>query len=211
MNNLPSVRTLVVLVLGLLSGCTNPKVANDQNIADAVSHYLQSERGALCLQLHQWPIVVEPDELRMITRFPKGLAGQMQALQQAGLVSSTDVELAGVDFFGKKNIAKRYQLTDTGKKFYREKSADPSQPYEADLCFAQRKLDHLVSWAPLKTSVGQAVSATYTYQVVHIADWAKTPEFKSVFSNETAAAFVPVQEQRTVALTDSSWRVAAHL
>ncbi len=121
----------------------------------------------------------------------------MQGWSQALMLS-----WAGLIFFGK-----RFQLTDMGKKFYREKSTDSAQPYEADLCFAQRGLDHLVSWAPMKTGIGQAVSATYTYQVTHIPDWAKTTEFKSVFSDETTLAFAPVQEQQTVALPDSGWQV----
>ncbi len=207
MKNLMSVGIIAVVTLGLISGCNSQKEANDQNISDAVARYLDSEQGALCLQLHQWPVLVEPDELHMIERFPKGLAGQMQVLQQVGLASSTDVELVGFDFLGKKNIGKRYQLTAMGQKFYREKSTDQSQPYDADLCFVQRKLDHLISWEPIKSGIGQTVNATYTYQVTDIPDWAKKPEFKSVFSDETSLAFAPVQEQRTVTLTDSGWHV----
>ncbi len=52
MKSFTSILVLAALLVGLMSGCSSQKVANDQNIADAVSHYLESERGGLCLQLH---------------------------------------------------------------------------------------------------------------------------------------------------------------
>lgn len=195
-----------LLITTCLSSCSNSDVANDKNMTAAIQQYLKND-GALCLHLSKWPLVLESDELKMLERFPKGLAGQMSVLERAGVVSSQSIQLEGVDFFGKPNAAKSYQLTALGKKFYHEKSDSNTNPSVADLCFAEKSLGQLVKWQyPNAESVHQVV-ATYTYNAINVADWAKTEAFKSVFSDAANMAFNSLPEERTIILTDSGWQV----
>ncbi|WP_410210366.1 hypothetical protein [Aquirhabdus sp.] len=199
-----------IVAFMLLCGCSNSKVASDSSISAAVKHYLK-EDGALCLGLSKWPVVVEPDDLKMIQRFPSSIAGQMQVLEQAGLVSSINVALKNADIGGS-NIAKSYQLTDQGLKFYRDVGQDVSGAIRpADVCFASRSFNQLIKWEPAQNGLGQEVTATYSYDVADIADWAKTPTFKVAFKNVAAQAFSPSHEQRSVVLMDSGWQVKTAL
>ena len=195
-----------IVAVMLLCGCSNSKVASDSTISSAVKHYLK-EDGALCLGMHQWPVLVEPDDLKMIERFPSSIAAQLQVLETAGLVKSENVVVKNMDIVGS-NIAKNYQLTDQGLKFYRDVGQDVSGAVRpADVCFASRSLNQLIKWEPAQNGLGQEVTATYSYDVADIADWAKTPAFKVAFKNVAAQAFNPTHEQRSVVLMDSGWQV----
>ncbi len=190
----------------LLCGCSDSKVASDGNIRSALKSYLKDD-GALCLGLATWPVIVEPDDLKMVQRFPSSIAGQMQVLETAGLVASENVVLKGADIGGS-NIVKTYQLTDLGRKFYRQWPQDHKfHPNGADVCFADRALNQLIKWEPAQSGLGQEVVATYRYDVVDIADWAKTAAFKVAFKDIAARAFNAMPEQRNVVLVDSGWQV----
>jgi len=195
---------IAVTTAGLLTGCNDPREANDKNISNAVKQYL-SEDGALCLQMHEWPLVLEPDDLKMITRFPKGIAGQMAMLEKAGVVSGTEFVQKDKFFIVGSDISKRYQLTDAGKKFLRPKTTDSSgRVLESDLCYAKKELDKVSKWAPVPSS--ELVSATYSYSVSYLADWAKTPEFKTVFEDVAVAALQPTPEQINLKLDAKGWQ-----
>jgi len=192
---------------GLLAGCGDPRAANDANIRTAVQQYLD-EDGALCLQMHEWPLLLEPDDLKMITRFPKGIAGQMAMLEQAGVVSSEEVVQKDKVFIVGSNISKRYQLTAVGKKFLRAKGTDSAgRALDTDLCYAKKELDSLTKWEGAPSS--GLVTATYTYKVANLADWAKKPEFTAVFEDVAVAGLQPQPEQRTVKLGIKGWQVIA--
>jgi hypothetical protein len=198
-----------IAAVALLCGCSHSNVASDSTIGSAVKHYLK-EDGALCLGLSKWPVVVEPDDLKMIQRFPGSIAGQMQVLEQAGLVTSVNVALKNADIGGS-NIAKSYQLTDHGKAFYREAKSNVSGGMlPADVCFAKRTFNQLIKWEPAPNGLGQEVTATYSYDVDDIADWAKTSAFKTAFNDAANLAFHATPEQRSVILIDSSWQVKAN-
>ena len=198
---------IITTMVGSLTGCSDPRAANDKNIENAVKQYL-SEDGALCLQMHEWPLLLEPDDLKMITRFPKGIAGQMAMLEQAGVVSSEEVVQQDKFFIVGSNISKRYQLTALGKKYFRAKATDSEgRALDADLCYAKKELDRLTKWEGEPSS--DLVIATYTYKVSGLADWAKKPEFNAVFEDVAVAGLQPQPEQRTVKLGIKGWEVMA--
>ncbi len=198
---------MITTMVGLLTGCSDPRAANDNNIQNAVKQYL-SEDGALCLQMHDWPLLLEPDDLKMITRFPKGIAGQMAMLEQAGVVSSEEVIQKDKFFIVGSNISKRYQVTAAGKKFLREKTTDSAgRVLDTDLCYAKKELDNLSKWERVPSS--DLVIASYTYKVNYLADWAKTPEFKAVFEDVAIAALQPQPEQLNIKLDAKGWQAQA--
>lgn len=195
------------LILLLLTGCSDPNAANDQNVNSAITHYLDDAGGTICLNLHQWPLDLAPDDLRMLQRFPHGIAAQMLILQNAGIVKSQDIKLDGLDFDGHPKIGKRYELTDRGKTFYQVKETDQfGQSYAADLCVAHKKLEKIVEWKPNQDNVNQTMNVTYAYTIHNIADWAKTAAFKTGFSDINVSA-TSQSEQRTLSLLDKGWWV----
>ncbi len=193
----------------LLTGCSDPNAANDQNVNSAITHYLDDAGGAICLNLHQWPLDLAPDDLRMLQRFPHGIAAQMVVLENTGIVKSQDVKLDGLDFNGHPNIGKRYQLTDKGKIFYHAKETDQfGQSYDADLCVAHKQLEKIVEWKLNPDNVNPSIYVTYSYTVNNVADWAKTAAFKTGFSDINVST-TPQSEQRTLSLMDKGWWVKA--
>jgi hypothetical protein len=196
-------------MLSLLTGCSDPKVANDKNIITALSQYLEGTGGAICLNLHQWPLDLAPDDLRMLQRFPQGIAAQMVILEHAGLVKSQDIKLDGLDLFGHPSVGKRYELTDKGKAFYQAKTVDQfGQSYAGDLCVAHKKLEKLVEWQINKDNEDQTVNAKYNYTVINIADWAKSAEFKVGFPDVNISS-TSQSEKRTLSLMDKGWWIKA--
>ncbi len=200
-------RLKYLALLALLTGCSSQEVASDRTISNAVENYLDQEGGALCLNLQQWPFDLDREDLRLVERFPHGIASKMKTLQQIGLVSSQEVKLGGVDFSGQPNVGKRYQLTKLGEKYLLEKPISPEdKTSKSDLCFAHKTLDKLVKWEP-EANTTLVVNAHYTYQVKNVANWAKSAEFKTVFSDEATATFSPQPEQQRVVKSDGEWQV----
>jgi hypothetical protein len=200
--------TGVVLSLNLF-GCSDPKAANDKNIKAALSDYLAGPGGALCLDLHQWPVDLAPDDLRMMARFPQGAANEMKVLQDAGLTQSQDMKLDGVDFFGHPNIGKRYTLTEAGKTYNQEKSTDQfGQNYAGGLCFAHKKLDSIISWKPLQDAGTDpsGINVTYHSTLTNVAPWVNSAGFKAAFPNVDTST-TPQSEQITLTLMDKGWWV----
>jgi hypothetical protein len=158
--------------------------------------------------MHSWPLLLEPDDLKMITRFPKGIAGQMAMLEQAGMVSSEQLVQKDKFFIVGSQISKRYQISDTGKKFYRAQTTDSEgRVLPPDLCYAQKQLVKLTKWDSVPYS--DTVTATYTYSVNDMADWAKTVEFKTVFEDVAIAGLQPAPEQVSIKLGTKGWQVVA--
>ncbi len=199
----------IVLFLNLL-GCSDPKVANDKNISAALSDYFAGAGGALCLNLHQWPVDLAPDDLHMIARFPQGPAAEMNVLQQLGMVQSQEIKLDGIDFSGHPNIGKRYTLTEKGKTYYRETTTDQfGQRYTSDLCFAHKKLESVVSWKPIHSEGNdhpQEVDVAYRYTMTDIAPWINSVEFKTAFPDVNTST-TPKSEQIALSLMDKGWWV----
>jgi hypothetical protein len=138
----------------------------------AVQQYLH-DRGDLCLGKFSWPIDITDQERQTGTAD----AIQMPVLQKLGLVTSSALSPA----------VTRYELTDTGKKFYLQKTmigmGRHEQPavHSGDFCVAKLSLDKVVSWEPPATVDGhQQTTVTYTYKIA-AADWTGDPDFERAF------------------------------
>jgi hypothetical protein len=117
----------------ILTGCGSKQDANEKNFSAAISQYLD-QKGELCLTTSgsKWPVDVTKMDLAMKKAIPYGVAGAMEALATAGLVSEVDV-----------GAVKRYSLSDMGKNFIvRKKSLSTVSEVNEKLCkviFAMEK------------------------------------------------------------------------
>ena len=113
---------LCATVLGtlLLVGCGSKNDANEKNLSDATNANL-IKNGQLCLGIvSKWPVDVPKSESQMTI----GRAPEMAALEKIGLVRSHETETDFTPFSNTipvKTKVLRYELTEEGKKFYREK------------------------------------------------------------------------------------------
>ena len=111
---------LMLLGVLLLIGCASKKDANEKNFSEALNSYL-AKKGQLCLGIPStWPVDLNEAERRS----GMGTAAEMAALEKAGLVRSHETETESTPLFSTHPVKARvlrYELTEDGKKFYREK------------------------------------------------------------------------------------------
>jgi hypothetical protein len=176
-------KTALFLVVGAtlsaaLSACGGKTAANEKNFAVTVAQYFD-KKGDMCLDPIKWPVDVYEIDLRQQKLYPDGTAGQMAALEAAGLARSEDIELPGTVVDGKTNgvKVKRYTMTDAAQPFLHAKPG--RQPR---LCWGRKSLDKVVRWAdPAKVGDHQESSVLYTYKLSNVAPWARKPQVKEAF------------------------------
>ena len=139
---------LMLLGVLLLIGCASKKDANEKNFSEALNSYL-AKKGQLCLGIPSaWPVDLNEAE----RRGGMGTAAEMVALEKAGLVRSHETETEYTPPLSSRPVrAKvlRYELTDNGKTFYREKDRiglAGNKQVQGDLCYGQQALDKIVKW-----------------------------------------------------------------
>ncbi len=97
----------------------NTIAPSQAKLASALEKYL-AQQGNLCLGKFDWPIDVSQIDFETGTRD----AVQMPVLEKLGLVTSTDTSVVRRQEDEQKTVpAKRYDLTEIGKKFYLSREA----------------------------------------------------------------------------------------
>jgi hypothetical protein len=200
------------MVLGalLLAGCGSKNDANVKDLSEATNAYL-AKKGQLCLGIStKWPVDLQDSDLR-----PGNVkASEMAALEKVGLVHSQNTEAEYTTLSGRPAKAKvlRYELTDEGKKFYRERNVvglGPNKEALGDICFGQQALDK-VSKTEGPVKIGDTTGATiyYTYRIDNLADWANNPEIQKVFPGivRTLNGAGKATLNQNLTLTDQGWK-----
>ena len=206
-----SLRWLMFLGVLLLIGCASKKDANEKNFSEALNSYL-AKMGQLCLGIPStWPVDLNEPERRS----GMGTSAEMAALEKAGLVRSHETETEYPPPLSSRPVrAKvlRYELTDNGKTFYREKDRlglGGNKQVQGDLCYGQQALDKIIKWEE-PTAVGDTKQATvfYTYRIENLAEWAKNADVQRVFPGIVSTidgAGKSVMNQ-ALALTNQGWQ-----
>lgn len=178
-------KTAISLALGLtccaaLSACDSKTSASEKNFAITVTRYFD-KKGELCLDPVTWPVDVYETDLRQQKLYPDGTAGQMAALEAAGLAKGEDVDLPGTFVDGKpgglKVKVRRYTMTEAAKPYLRAPAG--KQPR---ICWGRKSLDKVLRWAdPVKAGDHEESSVIYTYKLSNVAAWARQPRVKEAF------------------------------
>ena len=140
-------------------------------------------------------------------------ASEMAALEKVGLVHSQSAEAEYTTLSGRPAKAKvlRYELTDEGKKFYREKNVvglGPNKKALGDICFGQRTVDKVSKTeGPIKMGDKTTATIYYTYRIENLADWANNPDIQKVFPGivTTINAAGKTTLNQNLTLTDQGW------
>jgi hypothetical protein len=201
---------LIFLGVLLLIGCASNKDANEKNFSEALNSYL-AKKGQLCLGIPSaWPVDLNEAE----RRGGMGTAAEMAALERAGLVRSHETETEYTPPLSTRPVKARvlrYELTEDGTKFYREKQTLAligTKGKQGDLCFAQQALDKIVKWeGPTLAGDSKEASVLYTYRIENLAEWAKNPDIQRVFSGivSTIDGAGKTQMNQALTLTNHGW------
>jgi hypothetical protein len=167
---------LFALTLTGLAACGSRTEANRENFVQAVNGYLD-KRGDLCLGKYDWPIEVSAQEFQNGGRN----AIQLPVLEKLGVVRSTAVSVDEHSQQGAAAFAaRRYELTEDGKKYYLKREVAGTHARPADFCAAKLSLDKIVGWEVHKNGAQSEAVVTYTYRV-NAAPWAQDPDAQRVF------------------------------
>jgi hypothetical protein len=201
---------LTLFSLLLLVSCTSKKDANEQNFSEALNSYL-AKKGQTCLGIPTaWPVDLNESERRS----GMGRAAEMAALEKAGLVSSHETETEYTPPFSSRPVKTkvlRYELTDSGKRFYQEKdrlALGGNKQVQGDLCYGQQILDKIVKWdGPTPAGDSKEASVLYTYKIENLAEWAKNPDIQRVFPGvvSTIDGAGRTQLNQALTLTNQGW------
>jgi len=205
---------LMLLGVLLLVGCASKKDANEQNFSEALNSYL-AKKGQICLGIPSpWPVDLNESERRSGI----GRAAEMAALEKAGLVRSHETETEYTSPLSSRPVKTkvlRYELTDTGKTFYREKdrlALAGNKQVQGDLCYGQQALDKIVKWdGPSPVGDSKEASVIYTYKIDNLAEWAKNPDVQRVFPgiSSTIDGAGKTQMNQALTLTNQGWQAKA--
>ena len=205
-----SLTWLTLFSLLVVVSCASKKDANEKNFSEALNSYLAA-KGQLCLGIPSaWPVDLNEAERRS----GMGTAAEMAALEKVGLVRSHEAETEYMPPLSSRPVKTkvlRYELTDNGKTFYREKDRlglAGNKQVQGDLCYGQQALDKIVNWQG-PTAVGDSKEATvfYTYRIENLADWAKNPNIQRVFPgiSSTIDGAGKAQMNQVLTLTTQGW------
>ena len=205
-------RFFLISIAGILFliACSSQKSPTAANFTKAINQYLAKHGDACTVIGHQFPVDVSKSEQRL----QSGIALQMAALEQAGVVRSSDAIAVVHGFLDPlrgstlPQPVKRYELTEEGKRYFRQTSGAFGQT--DSFCYGQKTVDSIVKWTePMTMGASSQTEVTYTYKIVAPANWAENPTVQRVFSDVrttlTGASNTP--QVAGLQLTDRGWEV----
>jgi len=195
----------------MLVSCASKNDANEKNFSEALNSYLAT-KGSLCLGIPSaWPVDLNEAE----RRGGMGTAAEMAALEKVGLVRSHEAETEYMPPLSSRPVKTkvlRYELTDNGKTFYREKDRlglAGNKQVQGDLCYGQQALDKIVNWqGPTAAGDSKEVTVFYTYRIENLSDWAKNADIQRVFPGivSTIDGAGKTQMNQALTLTNQGWQ-----
>jgi len=201
---------VAALLVVTLSACASKTEPSQANFARGLNAYLE-KRGDLCLGKFDWPIDVTQHESEVGSRN----ALQMPVLEKLGLASSSEatIEVKSDDEVPVTSTvkARRYQLTDAGRKYYvtREfvSQIGGNAVHQGDFCAARLSLDKVVGWELSKSPDDHQLAAvSYTYKI-DPAPWMQNADAQKAFPvvAHMIQSAGTAQLRETFKLTDKGW------
>ncbi len=129
-----------------------------------------------------------------------GRATQLQALESAGLVTSTE---------STRTVNNRVQRVLT----YRRNPKGLASSQGPSLCYARGELDQVVKWkGPAVLGEYQAAFVYYTMKTTHVEDWAKSAGIQSAFPTTVpiVTGETPKVRETVIDLSSAGWDIAEY-
>jgi len=190
--------SISILLLAVLTGCTDKKAATDSNFETALNHFVAHERRCIALE-----------DSTFLTK-PQPADAGLDLLVTAGMFTKT---AAANDASGRPLF--QYALTSKGKATRTEFVAMNGQPRVGYLCSGRLVIDKIYSFTEPADNQGVHQSqVTYATKLVDIPSWAQDPAFQKQYQFfEPVATRVAqgAKERQTMVLTSEGWKVQGDL
>lgn len=201
-------RLFLIFIAGILSltACNNVRKPSKEKLTNAINQYL-AKHGEACTPIgRQFPVDVPESE----QRDQYGIGPELAALEQAGLVHSSNAVVAIRGIFGSSapQPVKRYELTDDGKKYFRQISGTFGQT--GGFCYGQKTVNSIVKWTePVRTGSSSQTEVSYTYKILNLPSWAERPDIQRAFPDvrATVNGASKTNQIAGLQLTNKGWEV----
>ena len=149
-----------------LVACSQPadvKTASRDNFEAGLRTFLADGHDQLCLAMYDWPIDLTEAEAGAHSRH----AVQLPVFEKLGLAKSTIVPVPkSTD--NPDGAIKRYELTDEGRKYYKQHAytSRDGSAHKSDFCVAKLSVAKVESWEiDSHDAQHPAATVSYTYQI----------------------------------------------
>ncbi len=152
-------RKLTVVAVLILAACGEKQIS-EGDFKTALDQEFQ-KTGPVCAPLDKgFPVTLNQMELEY------GVGRALSALEGAGLLSSAP-----------EGKGRRYEVTESGRKFYTEREGQSvgltvQKVMHGFMCFADMRVDKVSRW---DAQADQGFAVSYTYRLENIAPWATAP------------------------------------
>lgn len=157
----------------ILSGCSNPKDANEGNFKQAINAILAKEKvGCVSVLGYAWdsfPAGVPKESTEQINL--------LNSLVKVGLLSSKEATVK--HFLSRKSVPGiEYSVTPEGQKFY---TPNVYQQPSGGFCIGEAEVDKIINFTPPQSYPGspQISLVKFTYKFKNIGKWVKDPEVQA--------------------------------
>jgi len=194
----------------VLVACNDIKKPSSVNFTKAINQYL-AKRGHACLFIGQtFPIdVPEPEQNNQY-----GTAPEMANLEQPGQAHASTTTavvhrmLDALRGASPPQPVKRYDLTDEGKKYFRQTPGIFEK--NGEFFYGDKVVDSIVKWTePTTTGANSQNEATYSYKLVNLAAWAEQPGMQRAFPDirTPIGGASKIDQIAGLQLTNKGWEV----
>ncbi|QGX93267.1 hypothetical protein EFZ10_16720 (plasmid) [Tatumella sp. TA1] len=189
-----------------LSGCNDPKEANESNFKTAAQQYLDTTYPE-CYFKANFPFKTDGLDFGNTRAVLKALAAK-------GLLTETEISRKHYEkSWGSEAhdvVVNNYVLTDEGKKYYKAgKETNALGKDTGGFCFGKAKVETITNFTEPSDAMGQKISrVNYTYTVTDIPEWAKSDDIiaaSSKLKEDVASAQNPVSAKAVFVLTNKGW------
>lgn len=196
---------LITVFATLVSGCSDPKAANEKNFKAAIQNYLDTAYPK-CYVATNFPTTTEYDVDRTTVK--------LRALVKVGLLSESVGSREIITHFGnggKKSIpTPSFDLTEEGRKFYKaDVRGELSNRKIGGFCLGKAIVKNITQFSEPADMFGHRISrVNYTYEVSGLPAWAKSPEIISVIYElkaDVESDKTPIKRLDTLLLTNNGW------
>ncbi len=186
-----------------LTGCSDPKAANEKNLGAAIQAYLD-QTYPQCYVRMKFPLEgFVPDSQRR----------QLEALKSVGFVSEKELSRKEYKEWGsgetRVNIQSVFDLTDEGRKNYRLDTEGYGAGKFGGFCFGKATVKEIVNFTEPSEALGHKITrVNFTYQVDDIPAWARNDGLTAGnqrLRTDIESGKKPAKEEATLIATNKGW------
>ena len=196
----------LTILLAALTGCSDPKKANEENFEKAAQTYLDTQYPQ-CFVVTEFPTETKDFDIT-------GNNKALHALAQVGIIK--EVELSRKEIpkslwqEQRTDIRYSFDLTDEGRKFYKNDGQKLMNGTTAGgLCVGKAQVVSVDQFSEPGDMMGQKISrVTYSYKVHDLPDWARNEAVVATIRGLApviASEKTPIKETRAMILTNNGW------